>query len=132
MEYRLNKQATPIDGAWHVWAVEFDGQKVRYFLDGKLIPVATYRANDNTRVSVINEHDTDADGGYPSTMPDEDYTKLNITKEMLRQTFVEKGPWYFIINDYAEWEEQLKPPKPTDPFPIQTTLIDYVRLYQKN
>ena len=51
---------------------------------------------------------------------------------MLDQVFRAKGPWYFILNDYAEWEDKLDPPRPTDQFPIQTTLIDYVRLYQKN
>ena len=37
-----------------------------------------------------------------------------------------------ILNDYVEWEDNLEPPRPTDPFPVQATLIDYVRLYQKN
>ena len=132
LEQHINRQATPLDGDWHVWAIEFDGQKVRYYLDGKLIPVSHYTVDDNTTVDVIDRSRTDESGGYPSTMPDEDFAKLNVNRQMLDQVFRAKGPWYFILNDYAEWEDKLDPPRPTDQFPIQTTLIDYVRLYQKN
>jgi len=132
LEQHINRQATPLDGDWHVWAIEFDGQKVRYYLDGKLIPVSHYTVDDNTTVDVIDRSRTDESGGYPSTMPDEDFAKLNVNRQMLDQVFRAKGPWYFILNDYAEWEDKLDPPRPTDPFPVQTTLIDYVRLYQKN
>ncbi|QED91195.1 glycosyl hydrolase family protein [Eikenella exigua] len=132
LEQHINRQATPLDGEWHVWAIEFDGQKVRYYLDGKLIPVSHYTVDDNTTVDVIDRSRTDESGGYPSTMPDEDFAKLNVNRQMLDQIFRTKGPWYFILNDYAEWEDKLKPPRPTDNFRIQTTLIDYVRLYQKN
>lgn len=132
LEHRPNRIATPLDGDWHVWAIEFDGQKVRFFLDGKLIPVSHYRVDDNTSVDVIDRTRTDESDGYPSKMPDEDFAKLGVNRQMLNRVFVEKGPWYFILNEYAEWEEQLDPPRPTNNFRIQTTLIDYVRLYQKN
>ena len=132
LEQHINRQATPLDGDWHVWAIEFDGQKVRYYMDGKLIPVSHYTVDDNTTVDVIDRSQTDASGGYPSTMPDEDFAKLKVNRQMLDQVFRVKGPWYFILNDYVEWEDNLEPPRPTDPFPVQTTLIDYVRLYQKN
>jgi len=132
LEQHINRQATPLDGGWHVWAIEFDGQKVRYYLDGKLIPVSHYTVDDNTTVDVIDRSRIDESGGHPSTMPDEDFAKLNVNRQMLDQVFRAKGPWYFILNDYAEWEDKLDPPRPTDQFPIQTTLIDYVRLYQKN
>ena len=65
-------------------------------------------------------------------MPDENFAKLNVSRQMLDQVFRTKGPWYFILNEYVEWEDKLDPPSPADPFPVQTTLIDYVRLYQKN
>ena len=132
LEQHINRQSTPLDGDWHVWAIEFDGHKVRYYMDGKLIPVSHYTVDDNTTVDVIDRSQTDASGGYPSTMPDEDFAKLKVNRQMLDQVFRVKGPWYFILNDYVEWEDNLEPPRPTDPFPVQTTLIDYVRLYQKN
>ena len=112
LEQHINRQATPLDGDWHVWAIEFDGQKVRYYLDGKLIPVSHYTVDDNTTVDVIDRSQTDASGGYPSTMPDEDFAKLNVNRQMLDQVFRAKGPWYFILNDYAEWEDKLDHPAP--------------------
>ncbi|AZR58941.1 glycosyl hydrolase family protein [Eikenella corrodens] len=132
LEHRPGGMATSLAYDWHVWAIEFDGQKVRYYLDGKLIPVSHYTADDNTTVDVIDRTRFDESGGYPSTMPDEDFAKLNVNRQMLDQVFRAKGPWYFILNEYVEWEPNLSPPSPTDPFPVQTTWIDYVRLYQKN
>ena len=132
LEQHINRRPTPLNGEWHVWAIEFDGQKVRYYLDGKLIPVSHYTVNDNTTVDVIDRNRFDESGGHPSTMPDENFAKLNVSRQMLDQVFRTKGPWYFILNEYVEWEDKLDPPSPADPFPVQTTLIDYVRLYQKN
>ena len=85
---------------------------MRYYLDGKLIPVSHYTVDDNTTVDVIDRSQTDASGGYPSTMPDEDFAKLNVNRQMLDQVFRAKGPWYFILNDYAEWEDKLDHPAP--------------------
>ena len=132
LEHRPGGMAASLAYDWHVWAIEFDGQKVRYYLDGKLIPVSHYTVDDNTTVDVIDRTRFDESGGYPSTMPDEDFAKLNVNRQMLDQVFRAKGPWYFILNEYVEWEPNLNPPSPTDNFPVQTTLIDYVRLYQKN
>ena len=115
---------------WHVWAIEFDGTKVRYYMDGRMIPVVHYRIKDAQRISVVDNTRYDQYGNYLSTMPDEDFGKLNIPSALVKQGF-ENDKWHFIFNDYVEWESGLNPPSEHSPFPVQTTEIDYVRLYQK-
>ena len=115
---------------WHVWAIEFDGTKVRYYMDGRMIPVVHYRIKDAQRISVVDNTRYDQYGNYLSTMPDEDFSKLNIPSALVKQGF-ENDKWHFIFNDYVEWESGLNPPSEHSPFPVQTTEIDYVRLYQK-
>ena len=116
---------------WHVWTIEFDGTKVRYYMDGRLIPVVHYRIKDAQRISVVDNTRYDQYGNYLSTMPDEDFSKLNIPSALVKQGF-ENDKWHFIFNDYVEWEPGLNPPSEHSPFPVQTTEIDYVRLYRKN
>ena len=132
LENRVTPQRSePLTGKWHVWAIEFDGKKVRYFMDGELVPVHHYRSSDRNVVNVIDSKRFDEHGRYPSTMPDEDHSKLGISPELLRKVF-QDDKWHFVLNDYAEWESELDPPSTREPFPIQTTQIDYVRLYRKN
>ena len=47
----------------------------------------------------------------------------------IKKTFDEG--WRFIINDYVEADADQKPISPSDSFPKQTMLIDYVRVFQK-
>ena len=100
-------------------------------MDGELVPVHRYRSSDRNVVNVIDSKRFDEHGRYPSTMPDEDHSKLGISPELLRKVF-QDDKWHFVLNDYAEWESELDPPSTREPFPIQTTQIDYVRLYRKN
>ena len=130
LENIVGGHTTSLTHEWHVWAIEFDGTKVRYYMDGRLIPVVHYRIKDAQRVSVVDNTRYDQYGNYLSTMPDEDFSKLNIPSALVKQGF-ENDRWHFIINDYVEWEPALNPPSEHSPFPVQTTEIDYVRLYQK-
>ncbi len=130
LENIVGGHTTSLTHEWHVWAIEFDGTKVRYYMDGRLIPVVHYRIKDAQRISVVDNTRYDQYGNYLSTMPDEDFSKLNIPSALVKQGF-ENDRWHFIINDYVEWESGLNPPSKHSPFPVQTTEIDYVRLYQK-
>ena len=130
LENIVGGQSKPLTHEWHVWTIEFDGTKVRYYMDGRLIPVVHYRIKDAQRISVVDNTRYDQYGNYLSTMPDEDFSKLNIPSALVKQGF-ENDKWHFIINDYVEWESGLNPPSEHSPFPVQTTEIDYVRLYQK-
>ena len=130
LENIVGGHTTSLTHEWHVWAIEFDGTKVRYYMDGRLIPVVHYRIKDAQRISVVDNTRYDQYGNYLSTMPDEDFSKLNIPSALVKQGF-ENDRWHFIINDYVEWESGLNPPSEHSPFPVQTTEIDYVRLYQK-
>ena len=130
LENIVGGHTTSLTHEWHVWAIEFDGTKVRYYMDGRLIPVVHYRIKDAQRISVVDNTRYDQYGNYLSTMPDEDFSKLNIPSALVKQGF-ENDKWHFIINDYVEWESGLNPPSEYSPFPVQTTEIDYVRLYQK-
>ena len=130
LENIVGGHTTSLTHEWHVWAIEFDGTKVRYYMDGRLIPVVHYRIKDAQRISVVDNTRYDQYGNYLSTMPDEDFSKLNIPSALVKQGF-ENDKWHFIINDYVEWESGLNPPSEHSPFPVQTTEIDYVRLYQK-
>jgi len=130
LENRVGSGSKPLTDEWHVWTIEYDGTKVRYYMDGRLAPVVHYRIQDARRISVVDSTRYDQYGSYLSTMPDEDYSKLNIPSSLVKQGF-ENDRWHFIINDYVEWEPGLNPPSDGAPFPVQTTEIDYVRLYQK-
>ena len=130
LENIVGGHTTSLTHEWHVWAIEFDGTKVRYYMDGRLIPVVHYRIKDAQRISVVDNTRYDQYGNYLSAMPDEDFSKLNIPSALVKQGF-ENDRWHFIINDYVEWESGLNPPSEHSPFPVQTTEIDYVRLYQK-
>ena len=131
LENIVGGHTTSLTHEWHVWAIEFDGTKVRYYMDGRLIPVVHYRIKDAQRISVVDNTRYDQYGNYLSTMPDEDFSKLNIPSTLVKQGF-ENDKWHFIFNDYVEWEPGLNPPSEHFPFPVQTTEIDYVRLYRKN
>ena len=131
LENIVGGHTTSLTHEWHVWAIEFDGTKVRYYMDGRLIPVVHYRIKDAQRISVVDNTRYDQYGNYLSTMPDEDFSKLNIPSALVKQGF-ENDKWHFIFNDYVEWEPGLNPPFEHSPFPVQTTEIDYVRLYRKN
>ena len=131
LENIVGGHTTSLTHEWHVWAIEFDGTKVRYYMDGRLIPVVHYRIKDAQRISVVDNTRYDQYGNYLSTMPDEDFSKLNIPSALIKQGF-ENDKWHFIFNDYVEWEPGLNPPSEHSPFPVQTTDIDYVRLYRKN
>ena len=130
LENIVGGQSKSLTHEWHVWTIEFDGTKVRYYMDGRLIPVVHYRIKDAQRISVVDNTRYDQYGNYLSTMPDEDFSKLNIPSALVKQGF-ENDKWHFIFNDYVEWEPGLNPPSENSPFPVQTTEIDYVRLYQK-
>ena len=130
LENIVGGQSKSLTHEWHVWTIEFDGTKVRYYMDGRLIPVVHYRIKDAQRISVVDNTRYDQYGNYLSTMPDEDFSKLNAPSSLIKQGF-ENDKWHFIINDYVEWEPGLNPPSEHSPFPVQTTEIDYVRLYQK-
>lgn len=130
LENIVGGHTTSLTHEWHVWAIEFDGTKVRYYMDGRMIPVVHYRIKDAQRISVVDSTRYDQYGNYLSTMPDEDFSKLNIPSALVKQGF-ENDKWHFIFNDYVEWEPGLNPPSENSPFPVQTTEIDYVRLYQK-
>ena len=130
LENIVGGHTTSLTHEWHVWAIEFDGTKVRYYMDGRLIPVVHYRIKDAQRISVVDNTRYDQYGNYLSTMPDEDFSKLNIPSALVKQGF-ENDKWHFIFNDYVEWEPGLNPPSENSPLPVQTTEIDYVRLYQK-
>ena len=130
LENIVGGQSKSLTHEWHVWTIEFDGTKVRYYMDGRLIPVVHYRIKDAQRISVVDNTRYDQYGNYLSTMPDEDFSKLNVPSSLIKQGF-ENDKWHFIFNDYVEWEPGLNPPSEHSPFPVQTTEIDYVRLYQK-
>ena len=130
LENIVGGQSKSLTHEWHVWTIEFDGTKVRYYMDGRLIPVVHYRIKDAQRISVVDNTRYDQYGNYLSTMPDEDFSKLNAPSSLIKQGF-ENDKWHFIFNDYVEWEPGLNPPSENSPFPVQTTEIDYVRLYQK-
>ena len=57
-------------------------------------------------------------------------TKLQIDPDLVKQV-LRNDKWHFVLNDYVEGEDNLDPPFLSEPFPMQTTQIDYVRLYYK-
>lgn len=123
LENREGGKPKSLENEWHTWIIDFDGTTIRYYMDDKLIPVNKYRVNETTTVNVIDKN-------YLSTMPDEDYTKLGISPSLVKQT-LENDKWYFIFNEYVEYKSGLHPVSDKVAFPVQTTQIDYVRLYQK-
>lgn len=117
-EQRLGSPSSPapLAGDWHVWAVEYDGQTVKYFVDDKPVLVYNYRASDTDR-------------GNTARTAAEPFSRLNVDQSIVKQAFADN--WYFILNDYVEWKPENRPPAPTERFAKQTFLIDYVRLYQQ-
>ena len=43
LENIVGGHSKSLTGEWHVWTIEFDGTKVRYYMDGRLIPVRRRR-----------------------------------------------------------------------------------------
>ena len=101
---------------WHTWAVEYDGTMVKYFVDDQPIKVYRYHVSP-----------TD-DGNITPRKDSEPLTKV-ASQENINGAF-HRG-WQFILNDYVEISKNLSPIDPSEPFPTQTMLIDYVRVFQK-
>ena len=101
---------------WHTWAVEYDGTTVKYFVDDEPIKVYRYHVSPTDDGNILPR--TDA----------EPLTKV-ASQENINGAF-HRG-WQFILNDYVEISKNLSPIDPSDPFPTQTMLIDYVRVFQK-
>ena len=101
---------------WHTWAVEYDGTTVKYFVDDQPIKVYRYHVSPTDDGNILPR--TDA----------EPLTKV-ASQENINGAF-HRG-WQFILNDYVEISKNLSPIDPSDPFPTQTMLIDYVRVFQK-
>ena len=101
---------------WHTWAVEYDGTTVKYFVDDEPIKVYRYHVSPTDDGNILPR--TDA----------EPLTKV-ASQENINGAF-HRG-WQFILNDYVEISKNLSPIDPSEPFPTQTMLIDYVRVFQK-
>lgn len=101
---------------WHTWAVEYDGTTVKYFVDDQPIKVYRYHVSPTDDGNILPRTDT------------EPLTKV-ASQENINGAF-HRG-WQFILNDYVEISKNLSPIDPSEPFPTQTMLIDYVRVFQK-
>jgi len=100
---------------WHVWATEYDGETVRFFVDNQPVLVYNYRAGDEK--------------SHPTTrVPAEKPAKMGMDANQFRQVF--DDTWYVILNDYVEWKSEEHPPDSSKKFANQTFLIDYVKIYQ--
>ena len=99
---------------WHTWVVEYDGQSVKYFLDGRAINAYHYHASEENK-------------GEIERTPTFELSKLG--NEAVQKTF--NDMWYFILQDYVEKEEAQKPSSPTETFPSQVFYVDHVRLFQQ-
>ena len=114
-EHKAGSKSGSLAYEWHTWAVEYDGETVKYFIDDK--PITAY----NYHASPTNHKDIER-------TPSVKLTTL-ADKELIKQTF--DAGWRFILNDYVEKDEEQKPISPSDTFPKQTMLIDYVRVFQR-
>ena len=101
---------------WHTWAVEYDGTTVKYFVDDEPIKVYRYHVSPTDDGNIFPRKDA------------EPLTKV-ASQENINGAF-HRG-WQFILNDYVEISKNLSPIDPSEPFPTQTMLIDYVRVFQK-
>ena len=101
---------------WHTWAVEYDGTTVKYFVDDQPIKVYRYHVSPTNNGTITPKKDA------------EPLTKI-ASQENINAAF-HRG-WQFILNDYVEISKNLSPIDPSDSFPMQTMLIDYVRVFQK-
>ncbi len=128
LENRVNRRAVSLADDWHTWAVEYDGRAVRYYVDNEPVGVSHYRTSDTNVVKVVNPSTKmiDEKGRTPSSMTSGEISKLGVG-ELAQKVFNDK--WYIILNDYVESKANLNPPSPTKRFPVQTFLIDYVRVY---
>jgi len=114
-EHRSGSKPGTLAYEWHTWAVEYDGETVKYFVDDK--PITAY-----------HYHASPTDSKEIERTPAAPLTKL-ADASLIKKTFDEG--WRFIINDYVEADADQKPISPSDSFPKQTMLIDYVRVFQK-
>ena len=114
-EHRAGSKPGTLAYEWHTWAVEYDGETVKYFVDDK--PITAY-----------HYHASPTDSKEIERTPAAPLTKL-ADASLIKKTFDEG--WRFIINDYVEADADQKPISPSDSFPKQTMLIDYVRVFQK-
>ena len=114
-EHRAGSKPGTLAYEWHTWAVEYDGETVKYFVDDK--PITAY-----------HYHASPTDSKEIERTPAAPLTKL-ADASLIKRTFDEG--WRFIINDYVEADADQKPISPSDSFPKQTMLIDYVRVFQK-
>lgn len=128
LENRANRRSASLANEWHTWAVEYDGEKVSYYVDGELVVVDHYVSSDTNRVNTTNPAVLDDKGRVSSTMPNEDFSKLGVDNELIKKVFNDK--WYVILNDYVESKPGLDPPSLAERFPAQRFLIDYVRMYE--
>ena len=114
-EHRAGSRPGTLAYEWHTWAVEYDGETVKYFVDDK--PITAY-----------HYHASPTDSKEIERTPAAPLTKL-ADASLIKKTFDEG--WRFIINDYVEADADQKPISPSDSFPKQTMLIDYIRVFQK-
>ena len=114
-EHRAGSKPGTLAYEWHTWSVEYDGETVKYFVDDK--PITAY-----------HYHASPTDSKEIERTPAAPLTKL-ADASLIKKTFDEG--WRFIINDYVEADADQKPISPSDSFPKQTMLIDYVRVFQK-
>jgi len=114
-EHRAGSKPGTLAYEWHTWAVEYDGETVKYFVDDK--PITAY-----------HYHASPTDSKEIERTPAVPLTKL-ADASLIKRTFDEG--WRFILNDYVEADADQKPISPSDSFPKQTMLIDYVRVFQK-
>jgi len=114
-EHRAGSKPGTLAYEWHTWAVEYDGETVKYFVDNK--PITAY-----------HYHASPTDSKEIERTPAAPLTKL-ADASLIKRTFDEG--WRFILNDYVEADADQKPISPSDSFPKQTMLIDYVRVFQK-
>ena len=114
---RENLLPSPVTLAndWHVWATEYDGETVKFFVDNQPVLVYNYRAGDE------KSHPT-------ARVPAEKPAKMGMDVNQFKQVF--DDTWYVILNDYVEWKSEEHPPDSSKKFANQTFLIDYVKIYQ--
>ena len=114
-EHRVGSKPGTLAYEWHTWAVEYDGETVKYFVDNK--PITAY-----------HYHASPTDSKEIERTPAAPLTKL-ADASLIKRTFDEG--WRFILNDYVERDADQKPIADSDNFPRQTVLVDYVRVLQK-
>ncbi|MBM3209759.1 glycoside hydrolase family 16 protein [Candidatus Saccharibacteria bacterium] len=99
---------------WHTWGVEWNAEKVTYYLDGEIVgSITSHRPNDSDQNS---DTYSDYDG---------------VTKEQF--TRIMNEPWQLRINTqvYPENDQWHEAPNNSRDFAPQTFLVDYVRVYKK-